>query len=117
LRGLAALCVLFILITPAWGKYLSPALDHQNGRAVQVAPIRPTLKAPGTKRLKLQYDDTAFNFSFRIQLAPLHHDDDDEEPVAHTPRTSFTEVGRCRLTLSKSVLKGPMVSALEARVR
>jgi hypothetical protein len=26
------------------------------GRAVQVDPIRPRLKAPGTKRLKLKYD-------------------------------------------------------------
>ena len=40
--------MLFILITPAWGNYLSPALDD-------------------------------------------HHDDGDEEPVVHTPRTSLTE--------------------------
>jgi hypothetical protein len=29
------------------------------GRAVQVAPFKPTLKAPGTKRLKLKYDEPA----------------------------------------------------------
>jgi hypothetical protein len=27
-----------------------------SGRAVQVAPIKPTLKAPGTKRLRLNFD-------------------------------------------------------------
>jgi len=27
------------------------------GRAVQVDPIKPTSKAPGTKRLKLKYDE------------------------------------------------------------
>ena len=32
-----------------------------HGKAVQVDPIEPTLKAPGTKRLKLKHDKTAFN--------------------------------------------------------
>jgi len=36
---------------------------------VQVVPIKPTLKAPGSKRLKLNYDvplsDFAFNFNLR----------------------------------------------------
>jgi hypothetical protein len=27
------------------------------GEAVQVDPIKPTLKAPGTKRLNLKYDE------------------------------------------------------------
>ena len=30
--------------------------DAHRGRAVQVDPIKPTLKAPGIKRLKLRYD-------------------------------------------------------------
>jgi len=40
---------------------------------MQVDPINInlTLKAPGIKLLKLKYD-TAFNFCFQIQLAPLH---------------------------------------------
>jgi hypothetical protein len=29
------------------------------GRAVQLDPMKPTLTAPGSKRLKLQYDETA----------------------------------------------------------
>jgi len=38
---------------------------------VQVDPMKPKLKPPGTKRLKLEYDGTAFKLWFRIQLAPL----------------------------------------------
>jgi len=39
------------------------------GRAVQVNPIKPTLKAPGSKRLKLEHEkllsDFAYNFNLR----------------------------------------------------
>jgi hypothetical protein len=35
--------------------------------------MKSMLKPPGTKRLKLNYDNTAFNFCFQIELAPLHH--------------------------------------------
>jgi hypothetical protein len=38
------------------------------GRAVQVHPIKPTLKAPGTKRLKLEYDVLLSNFAFRFNM-------------------------------------------------
>ena len=44
-------------------------LKNTIGRAVQVDPFKPTLKAPVTKRLKLQYDklvsSVAFNFNLR----------------------------------------------------
>ena len=33
---------------------------------VQVAPIKPTLKAPGTKRLKLEFDELLSNFAFNF---------------------------------------------------
>jgi len=39
-----------------------------NGRAVQVDPIKPTLKPPGTKRLRLKYDEPLSNFAFKINL-------------------------------------------------
>jgi hypothetical protein len=42
------------------------------GQAVQVGPIKPTLKAPGTKRWKLKYGCTAFKLCFQFQVAPLH---------------------------------------------
>jgi hypothetical protein len=38
------------------------------GRAVQVEPINPALKEPGTKRLKLNYDEPLSNFAFKINL-------------------------------------------------
>jgi len=35
---------------------------------VQVDPIKPTLKAPGTKRLKLEYDVLLSNLAFKFIL-------------------------------------------------
>jgi uncharacterized protein (DUF983 family) len=43
-----------------------------SGRAVQVEPMKPVLKAPVSKHLKLKCDETTFNFCFQILLAPLH---------------------------------------------
>jgi hypothetical protein len=36
------------------------------GRAVQVDPIKHTLKAPGPQRLKLEYDGLLSNFAFKF---------------------------------------------------
>jgi HPt (histidine-containing phosphotransfer) domain-containing protein len=38
------------------------------GRAVQVDPMKPQLKAPGTKRLKLNYDAPLSSFAFNFSL-------------------------------------------------
>jgi len=35
---------------------------------VQVDPIKPALKAPGIKRLKLKYDGPLSNFAFNFNL-------------------------------------------------
>jgi hypothetical protein len=35
---------------------------------VQVDPIKPKLKAPGTKRLKLEYDELLSSFAFKFNL-------------------------------------------------
>jgi hypothetical protein len=35
---------------------------------VHVDPIKPTLKAPRTKRLKLKYDEPLSNFAFKFNL-------------------------------------------------
>ena len=43
-----------------------PGRDH--GRAVQVDPIKPKLKPPGTKRLKLKSDDSLSSFGFNFNL-------------------------------------------------
>ena len=44
------------------------ASEPQHGRAVQVDPIKPALKAPGTKRLELIYDGPLSNFAFNFNL-------------------------------------------------
>ena len=64
---------------------------------MQVDPIKPTLKAPGTKPLKLKYgklvSNFAFNFNLRRYIKALtqHPAFDIKNP---------NKVGRCRLTLS-----------------
>ena len=40
----------------------------RRGRAVQVDSIKPTLKVPGTERLKLKYDEPPSNLAFKINL-------------------------------------------------
>jgi hypothetical protein len=42
--------------------------DHGHGSAVQVDPIKPTLKLPGTKRLKLKCDAPLSFFAFKFNL-------------------------------------------------
>jgi hypothetical protein len=81
---------------------------------VQVDPIKPKLKAPGTKRLKVEPDKTAFTFRFQIQLAQLHHGNADvvgrliaagadvDKPCKMDDRDTATPLflaWRCRLTL------------------
>ena len=38
------------------------------GETVQVYPIKPMLKAPGTKRLKLKCDEMPSNIAFKFNL-------------------------------------------------
>jgi hypothetical protein len=38
------------------------------GRAEQVDSIKPTVKALGTERLKLEYDEPPSNFAFKFNL-------------------------------------------------
>jgi hypothetical protein len=41
------------------------------GTAVQLDPIKPTLKAPGTKRLKLKCDEPLGRFVAAVQADPV----------------------------------------------
>jgi hypothetical protein len=41
---------------------------RRSSRAVQVDPIKPTLKAPGTERLKLECEELLSNFGFNFNL-------------------------------------------------
>jgi len=43
-------------------------LHTTHGEAVQVDPMRPMLKAPGTKRLKLKYHKLLSSFAFEFNL-------------------------------------------------
>jgi len=64
------------------------------GRAVQVDPIKPTLKAPVNKRLKLEYDELLSRFAFKFNLRRyIVGFDGDGQRGLHL-------VGRCMLTLS-----------------
>ena len=44
------------------------SIDSPHGKAVQVDPIKPALKAPGTMRLELIYDGPLSNFAFNFNL-------------------------------------------------
>ena len=46
---------------------------------MQVAPIKPKLKAPGSKRLKLRYDGPLSNFAFKFNLRRYSKEDDEWE--------------------------------------
>jgi len=41
---------------------------------VQLEPIKPTLKAPGTKSLKLNYDEPLSFFAFKLNLRRYNED-------------------------------------------
>jgi len=101
----------------------------EQGRAVQVDPIKPTLKAPGSERLKLKCDEVlssvAFNFSLRRYskatkvggvkdggyslYIDINYADDTHDWGFHLPFNVDTHgwevvsgylVERCRMTLS-----------------
>ena len=80
---------------------------HGHGKAVQVDPIKPTLKAPGTKRLKLKFDKPLSSFAFTFNLR-RYNMVGNAYTLAYAPNSVeswkgqklLTKVGRCRLTLS-----------------
>jgi len=70
------------------------------------------------QRLKLKCDEALTNFAFNFNLRRYcwAYATFEEDCVARgvTPDHGVAaEIGRCRLTVSKPVLKAPMVSALE----
>jgi len=81
---------------------------------VQVDPTKPKLKPPGTKRLKLKCDKLLSNFAFNFNLRRYTESTPPAVPPTRLPQPPPSpQVGLCRLTLSKTILKAPMVSALE----
>jgi hypothetical protein len=75
------------------------------GRAVQVDPIKPTLKPPGTKRLKLEYGKLlsrfALNFNLRRYSVAWRDvgDPAPEDLEKDAAADAAPVVGRCRLPL------------------
>jgi len=63
---------------------------------VQVDPIKPTLKAPGTKRLKLKCDKLLSRFAFNFNLRRCTTAEECDEKHGAVA----VKVGQCRLTLS-----------------
>jgi len=47
---------------------MTPKKLRAFGRAVQLDPMKPTLKAPGSKRLKLKYGKPLSSFAFNFKL-------------------------------------------------
>ena len=58
-----------------------------HGKAVQVDPMKPTFKAPGSNRLKLNYDQLLSNFAFSFNLRRYSMDGYDGRARPCTCRT------------------------------
>jgi len=74
--------------------------------------MTPMLKPPGIERLKLKCDKLVSRFAFNFKLR-RYSEGDYEVTVPTSASYGRSEVGQCRLTVSKPVLKAPMVSVLE----
>jgi len=98
---------------PGGDKPALPVRDgaRPHGRAVQVDLIKPTLRAPGTKRLKLQYDGPLSSFAFKFNLrryttgAIMH--------VAKVTRPEFLGVGLMKRNVVESEVATAAATAAE----
>jgi hypothetical protein len=73
--------------------------------------MKPMLKAPGTKRSKLKYDEWLSNFAFKLNLR--RYNKGFAAAAAREAAAGGSAVGRCSLMVSIPLLKAPMASALE----
>jgi len=62
---------------------------------MQVDPIKPTLNAPGTERLKLKYEELLSNFGFKFNLRRYTEHSSERQRSCIGP----VPVGRCKLPL------------------
>jgi len=70
---------------------------------VQVDPIKPTSIPPGTKRLKLQYDELLSNVAFKINLCRYIKARAVEAAAAVNARMFGVPTGRaCQILLATS---------------
>ena len=63
-------CLVAPQLPAAVGEEPAPLLgdERRQGKAVQVDPIKPMLKAPGPERLKLKYNEPLSSFAFKFKL-------------------------------------------------
>jgi len=61
------------------------------GKAVQVDPTKPTLKAHGTKRLKLKFALLLSNFAFKFNLRRYDEEVEDAVEVLYADRADFVQ--------------------------
>jgi len=66
----------------------------QLSRAVQVDPIKPTLKAPGTKHLKLQYYELLSSVASKINLRLYHSDIRRLIDLKNSTESAFEELSK-----------------------
>ena len=96
-----------------------------------IDPIKPTLTAPGTKRLNPKCDEPLSNIAFKCNLRRYIKDPDSGKMVEDYWETSkkmiadanfleelrkYDKVRRCSLTVSKHGLNVCLVSALETKL-
>jgi len=79
------------------------ASSVRDGREVQIDPIQPTLKAPGSERLKPKHVEVLSSFAFRFNVRRYMMGPETFTRYFKDDNTRVTKmivVGRCRLTLS-----------------
>ena len=69
------------------GGQAAPAAGHR-GRALQVDPIKPALKPPGSKRLELIYDGPLSKFAFNFKLRRYSEGEDELYKVTAGPQAT-----------------------------
>jgi hypothetical protein len=101
---------------------LAVAAAHDGSRrggAVQVDSIKTRVEsAPDVcnQRLKLKCDEPLSNVAFNFNVRRYTEADFFVMPVVGGTYLGRDVVGRCRLTVSKRVLKAPLVSALDTLI-
>jgi len=84
----------------AQGQEVHGGQPHGHGKAVQVDPIKPTLKPPETILLKLYYGTLLSIFAFKFNLRRYDMEKRYDIQMEKAQEKHITKVGRCRLTLS-----------------
>jgi len=77
--------------------FLNMRAGNGEGKAVQVEPVKSKLKAPGTERFILKYDNLLSRRDFRVNLRCYKKG---AQACSSSPRALLRSVWRCRLTLS-----------------